>query len=68
MGDQRKRSILKTLSWRGLATLATVFTVLGFTGDVTVSLGVGGIEVVAKIVLYYFHERSWERIRWGRYP
>lgn len=39
---------------------------LAWTGQVTAAVAVGGIEVVAKLVLYFLHERAWGRIRWGK--
>lgn len=63
--EQRKRSLAKTLTWRALATLTTMGLVYGFTQEVVVSLGVGIVEVVAKLMLYYVHERVWSRFGWG---
>ena len=65
MLDQHKRSIAKAFSWRALATFTTVLIVFAFTGDFALSLGAGAVEVVAKTLLYYGHERAWARIGWG---
>lgn len=62
----RKRSLLKTVSWRAIATAVTVILVYLFTGKIHISLGVGGLELVSKIILYYLHERVWDRINYGR--
>lgn len=67
MQDTRIRSIAKGLSWRVIATLATIGIVFIFTGNITVSLGVGVIEVIAKIIFYYVHERAWNAVAWGRH-
>ena len=66
MLDQHRRSILKTISWRILATLATMSIVFIFTRQWVLSLGVGVVEVAVKMTLYYFHERAWGRVKWGR--
>ena len=66
MEDQRRRSIVKAVSWRVLATLTTMTIVFAFTGELALSLGVGVIEVMLKMVLYYGHERLWSRMAWGR--
>ena len=29
------------------------------------AISIGGFEVFTKVALYFFHERSWARIRWG---
>jgi uncharacterized membrane protein len=31
----------------------------------TIAIAIGGTEVFTKIVLYYFHERLWNRIPLG---
>jgi adenylylsulfate kinase len=60
------RSLAKTISWRILATLTTATIVWLVTGKLTLAVAVGGIEAVSKMVLYYGHERLWDRIRVGR--
>ncbi len=60
------RSVLKTISWRVVATLTTATIVWLVTGRLTLALAIGGIEAVSKMVLYYGHERLWDRIRVGR--
>lgn len=60
------RSIVKTLSWRVIATGTTALIVWLFTGELTLAVAVGGVEALSKMVLYYIHERGWDRIRLGR--
>ena len=53
----RKRHILKTITWRIIGTLDTMILSWLITanwkwGIVTI----GGVELVTKMVLYYFHE------------
>jgi len=57
--DAHHRSILKALSWRICATLTTVLIVFAFTRQLALSAGIGAVEVVTKLILYYFHERIW---------
>ncbi|TYP00066.1 adenylylsulfate kinase [Geothermobacter ehrlichii] len=64
--ETRTRSILKAVSWRTLATLTTAVIVFLFTGRVALALTVGVLEVFAKMALYFFHERLWQKIRFGR--
>ncbi|WP_306642663.1 DUF2061 domain-containing protein [Sanyastnella coralliicola] len=54
-------SFLKTLSWRILGTIDTIVISWLITGTLELALSIGGIEVVSKMILYYFHERVWER-------
>lgn len=64
--ETKRRSILKALSWRATATITTIVLVYAFTGQMETALTVGGIEVFAKMALYYFHERGWGKIRFGK--
>ena len=64
--DARSRSIIKALSWRIFATVATVLIIYALTRRVVLSLGVGVIEIVVKLLLYYFHERIWATIPLGQ--
>ena len=50
---------MKAVTWRVLATLATVVIAWWVTGDSRVGVGVGGVEVPAKMLPYYLHERFW---------
>jgi uncharacterized membrane protein len=59
------RSVLKSISWRLVGTMDTIFISWLITGEVKTALTIGSIEVVTKMVLYYFHERTWTKIKWG---
>lgn len=60
------RSVVKTISWRVLATLTTFILVYSFTEKLDVAAYVGMIEVFLKMLIYFFHERVWDRIKFGR--
>jgi len=61
-----KRSLLKTISWRIIGTLDTVLISYLITGTLTMALSIGSLELVSKMVLYFFHERAWNKIKWGK--
>ena len=63
--ESRARSLLKGLTWRVLATLTTIAIAWFITGDVAAALQIGFIEVFAKILIYYLHERAWAHARMG---
>ncbi len=65
--EKKKRSIAKALSWRVTATLITTVLVFIFTGQFTLAISVGVVEVLLKMLAYYAHERSWDKINWGRF-
>jgi adenylylsulfate kinase len=64
--ETKKRSIFKAVSWRTLATLTTAAIVFLFTGRFTLAITVGCLEVFAKMGLYFFHERLWHKISYGK--
>ena len=64
--EKNTRSLAKTISWRFIATLTTIFLIYLFTKNLTISLGVGVVEILSKMILYYFHERTWDKIKWGK--
>ena len=68
MGDSRKRSLFKTASWRVTATLTTTAIVYVITQRLFFSIGIGSVDLLFKLVLYFLHERIWEKIRWGKHP
>ncbi|MFP4487953.1 MAG: adenylyl-sulfate kinase [Bacteroidales bacterium] len=64
--ESNSRSLIKTISWRFFATVTTTAIVYAFTGRLNIALAVGGIEVILKLILYYFHERTWNKISYGK--
>lgn len=59
------RHIFKTITWRTVGTLDTMFIAWILTGNAVIGLKIGSIEVVTKMVLYYLHERTWHKTTWG---
>ena len=64
--DTNKRSIVKGISWRVVATTTTITIVYFFFDRLDLAIAAGMIETVLKIGLYWLHERAWFKIRWGR--
>lgn len=64
--DTNKRSIVKGISWRAVATSTTIVIVYVFFGRLDLAIAAGIIETVLKVGLYWAHERAWFKIRWGR--
>ena len=61
-----KRHIAKTISWRVIGTIDTIVLSGLITGSWTTGLTIGGVEVITKMVLYFFHERAWYKfIKFG---
>lgn len=64
--DKPLRSIVKSVSWRVIGTLDTILISWLVTGTLQLALSIGFIELVTKMVLYFFHERIWNKINWGK--
>jgi len=60
------RSVVKGFSWRVIATMVTTVVVFIYSGELAAAAIVGSIDALAKIGLYWGHERIWQRIYWGR--
>tara|TARA_R110000782_G_C14802519_1_gene412015 strand:+ start:857 stop:1063 length:207 start_codon:yes stop_codon:yes gene_type:complete len=54
-----KRHLAKTISWRVIGTIDTIVLSGIITGSWITGLTIGGVEVVTKMILYFFHERAW---------
>jgi sulfate adenylyltransferase large subunit len=64
--ESRLRSIVKAISWRGTGSVDTFIVTLVVTGNYTFAGSVALTEIATKVTLYYFHERIWSWIPWGR--
>jgi uncharacterized membrane protein len=67
MQEKAYRSVIKTISWRTLGTIDTMVISYIITGNLVMAASIGSIEVVTKMILYYYHERAWNKIDIGRY-
>ena len=60
------RSIAKALSWRVVGTLDTLLISYLLTGQITLAASIASIDFLTKMVLYFFHERAWNLVAWGK--
>ncbi|WWW11859.1 DUF2061 domain-containing protein [Arcobacter cryaerophilus gv. pseudocryaerophilus] len=65
MHEKPYRSVVKTISWRTVGTLDTIIVSYFVTGNLVMATSIGSIEVITKMILYYFHERAWNRLKFG---
>lgn len=63
--ENKLRSLVKSISWRAIAAVYTIILVFLFTKSIAISFGIGFIEIFIKFIFYYFHERMWQKIKWG---
>lgn len=66
MNEKHYRSVLKAVSWRTLGTIDTIVISYFVTGNVVMAISIGSIEVLTKMLLYYLHERAWDKTDFGR--
>ena len=66
MIDSHKRSVTKAMSYRILGSLCIMLIVFTFTRKVALGIGVGIFDFLAKITLFYLHERIWAKVKWGK--
>lgn len=64
--ESHKRSIAKTITWRIIATFITTIITFWFTGNTALSIAIGFTDTLIKLFTYYFHERIWNKINFGR--
>ena len=54
-----KRHLAKTLTWRTIGSIDTLFLSWLISGNLFFGIQIGLLEVGSKMILYYFHERFW---------
>ena len=67
MGDLKKRSVAKIVTWHLVAICISFSVSYFFTGQVIASAKITFSSIVIGMTLFYFHERIWDRIKWGRF-
>jgi len=64
--DLKIRSWVKSFTWRIIGVLILLPLTYVFTGNWESAGGITLSFNVIRMLLYYFHERAWENISWGR--
>ena len=65
MEDTRKRSVVKSIVWRIICIVVSIVVTFFLSGKWDIAVAVGTVYNVITMILYYFHERIWNRIKWG---
>lgn len=60
------RSLVKGISWRIVGSIDSTILSWFVTGKLAGAFKLGFSEIITKIILFYFHERLWVWIKWGR--
>ena len=64
--EKAMRSLGKVVTWRILVTITNFIGGWLASGSWAVGLGVVSFALVVNSILYFFHERIWNKIQWGR--
>jgi len=64
--DQPRRSLIKTITWRITGSGATFGISYLISGNFVIAGSIATIQLVTNTVLYFIHERVWDRVKWGR--
>jgi len=64
--DTHIRSLVKAISWRIIGTLETFLISWIITGQIATASGIAGVQAVLSTILYWYHERIWIKVKWGK--
>ncbi|HEX7412669.1 MAG TPA: DUF2061 domain-containing protein [Bacteroidia bacterium] len=61
-----KRSVIKTISYRVVILILDFVSIYLFTGQIKIALGFMLVSNVYTTLAYFFHERIWDKVKWGK--
>jgi uncharacterized membrane protein len=64
--ETKRRSLAKAISWRVFATLITTAVAYALTSEIRFAMEIGALDTGAKLLIYFAHERVWQRIPYGK--
>jgi uncharacterized membrane protein len=62
----KSRSLIKSLTWRVVALITTFVTLYALSKDINMATIATLITNGVNFVAYYYHERIWNAVRWGK--
>ncbi|MEI6133096.1 MAG: DUF2061 domain-containing protein [Bacillota bacterium] len=66
ISDTKARSLVKGISWRVIGSIDTFVIAYFFFGKTSIALPIAIVEVFTKILLYFLHERIWNKFQFLR--
>ena len=66
MSSTPKRTFLKALSWETISTTATLGLAWLMFGNIGACITFSFIAYFMKLGLFYFHDRFWHTVKWGK--
>jgi uncharacterized membrane protein len=64
--ERHKRSLAKMVGFHSLVIAADLGVIQAITHHTAITLSILLFSNLASGFIYFFHERLWNRIRWGR--
>ena len=64
--ESHVRTIMKAFSWRFIATLVTFTVAWVVTKELKFAAEIGIADTLIKLGAYYFHERAWIGVKFGK--
>jgi adenylylsulfate kinase len=65
-GESLKRSVVKTVTYRVIVLVLDFTAIYLLTGQIKIAVGFTIISNIYTTVAYFFHERIWDSIKWGK--
>lgn len=59
------RSIVKALTFRILVSILGFLIAYTITRSIDVSLRIFSVHAIVATIIYFIHERVWDKIQWG---
>lgn len=64
--DGHPRTVSKSITWRALITCSNFLIPYFLTGSLGKALAFLTIATFMNIIIYYTHERVWNKVKWGK--
>ena len=66
MLDNRRRSLVKSITYRIIAFIVLMIITWYVTANLAQTTFISVTFQTIQLILYYIHERVWEKIVWGK--
>ncbi len=64
--EHNKRSLIKTLTYEFLKLFSSSTVVFLYTRKLDLTISIATMSIILGTILYYIHERAWNKIPWGK--
>jgi len=61
-----KRTVAKSITFRILVMLTDGLIIYAITKEVFLAMGIIIFSNISSTIIYYVHERAWNKIKWGK--